>query len=84
MWGEGTTDEELKEAVNNYPEEHKAPYLAENTTFKIVVDCFGKVLTFNEQTARIESVSYVPFKVQKSQRNFPRNTLKHKEIDVNP
>lgn len=67
VWGEGCSNEELKEAVNRYPEEHKAPYLAENTTFKIVVDCFGRVLTFNEQAARIESVNYVPFKVQKSQ-----------------
>lgn len=65
VWGEGNIDEELKEAVNKYPEELKAPYLAEDTTFKIVVDCFGKVLTFNEQSARIESVRYVPFKVQK-------------------
>ena len=65
VWGEGCTEEELKEAVSNYPEERKELYLAENSTFKIVIDCFGKVLTFNEQTARIQSVSYVPFKVQK-------------------
>jgi len=71
VWGEGCTEEELKEAVNNYPEEHKAPYLAENTTFKIVVDCFGKVLTFDEQTARIESVRYVPFKVQNISTRVP-------------
>lgn len=64
VWGEGCTEEELKEAVSNYPEERKEPYLAENSTFKIVIDCFGKVLTFNEQTARIQSVSYVPFKGQ--------------------
>lgn len=67
VWGEGCTHEELKEAVEHYPEEYKAPYLAEDTTFKIVIDCFGKILTFNEQSARIESVSYVPFKVQKPQ-----------------
>ena len=74
MWGEGCTEEELKEAVINYPEGQKEPYIAENTTFKIVIDCFGKVLTFNEQTARIQSVTYVPFKVQNSQLEFSQKT----------
>jgi hypothetical protein len=63
VWGEGNSKEELIEAVSSYPEERKAPYLAKDHTFKIVVDRFGKVLSSSEQKACIESIDYVPFQV---------------------
>lgn len=75
VWGEGCNDDELKASVESYPEELKEPYLAEDTTFKIVVDRFGKVLTFAEQTDRIQSVSYLPFKVQESFLNLGLSCL---------
>ena len=70
VWGEGCNDDELKASIESYPEELKMPYLAEDTTFKIVVDRFGKVLTFAEQTDRIQSVSYLPFLVHGSFLNM--------------
>ena len=70
VWGEGCNDGELKASVESYPEELKMPYLAEDTTFKIVVDRFGKVLTFAEQNDRIQSVSYLPFLVHESFLNM--------------
>jgi hypothetical protein len=63
VWGEGNSKEELIDAVSSYPEERKAPYLAKDHTFKIVVDRFGKVLSSSEQKACIESIDYVPFQV---------------------
>uniref|UniRef100_A0A0D9YTM9 tRNA (guanine(10)-N(2))-methyltransferase n=1 Tax=Oryza glumipatula TaxID=40148 RepID=A0A0D9YTM9_9ORYZ len=42
LWGQGTTYEELERAVMAYPEERKLPYLTPESTFKIVVDSFGK------------------------------------------
>ena len=60
----------MKAFAESYLEELNDPYLAEDTTFKIVVDCFGRVLTFVEQTDRIQSVSYLPFMVEESLLNM--------------
>ncbi|CAM6108617.1 unnamed protein product [Calypogeia fissa] len=62
IWGEGNTYEELKTSIESYPEEKMAPYLAEDQSFKIVVDAFGKVFTFEEQSERIKSLTYIPWK----------------------
>lgn len=48
VWGEGCIYEELKEVVEYYLEEYKVLYLVEDMMFKIVIDCFGKILIFNE------------------------------------
>ncbi|KAI4367118.1 hypothetical protein MLD38_022889 [Melastoma candidum] len=61
LWGEGSSYEELEEAIRSYPDERKLPYLAPGSTFRITVDCFGKVITFQEQNDRIQSLSYIPF-----------------------
>lgn len=63
LWGEGSSFEELEEAIKAYPDEKKLPYLKSESTFKITVDSFGKVTSFQEQTDRIRSLSYIPFKV---------------------
>lgn len=63
LWGEGHTYEELEEAIKAYPDERKLPYLASESTFRITVDSFGKVMSFEEQKERIQSFSYIPFKV---------------------
>ncbi|KAE9446940.1 hypothetical protein C3L33_21173, partial [Rhododendron williamsianum] len=62
LWGEGSTYEELEEAIKAYPDERKLPYLTSESTFKITVDSFGKVMSSEEQNDRIRSFSYVPFK----------------------
>lgn len=66
LWGEGSSFEELEEAIKDYPDERKLPYIAAESTFKITVDSFGKVTSFQEQNDRIRSLTYIPFKVQLS------------------
>lgn len=63
IWGEGSSYEELKEAINSYPEDRKLPYLTPDSTFRIIVDSFGKAISFKDQTSRIQGMSYIPFKV---------------------
>lgn len=66
LWGEGSSYEELEESIRGYPEERKCPYLNSGSTFKITVDCFGKIISFQEQTERIKGLAYIPFKVWSS------------------
>ena len=42
VWGEGDSQEELNASVKAFPDANKAPYIAENTTFKVCVEDFGK------------------------------------------
>lgn len=64
LWGEGGNYEELEESIRNYPDERKLPYLEPNSTFKINVDTFGKVISLVEQNQRIQGLNYIPFKVR--------------------
>lgn len=61
VWGVGSSYEELRSAIESYEEDRKDPYLSANSTFKIVVDCFGKGLSLHEQTQRINSLGYIFF-----------------------
>ncbi|KAJ3675521.1 hypothetical protein LUZ60_004563 [Juncus effusus] len=61
LWGQGTDYSELENAVREYPDERKLPYLTPESTFKITVDTFGKVISFEEQTQLIKSLTYIPF-----------------------
>lgn len=70
VWGEGSNYEELEEAIRNYPDELKLPYLTSESTFKITVDIFGKNISFQEQSNRIQGLSYIPFKVVKTAASF--------------
>lgn len=63
LWGQGSNYEELEEAITVFPEERKSPYLTSESTFRIIVDSFGKVMSFQEQNDRIKGLSYIPFKV---------------------
>ncbi|KAK9167111.1 hypothetical protein Scep_002302 [Stephania cephalantha] len=69
LWGEGDNYEELEKAVTSYPEERKLPYLTTETTFRIVVDSFGKIINFEEQNERIQSLKFVPFKGRVNLKN---------------
>ncbi|KAH7288294.1 hypothetical protein KP509_31G020800 [Ceratopteris richardii] len=61
VWGVESSYEELRLAIENYPEDRKTPYLSADSTFKVIVDCFGKGLSLKEQTERINSLDYIPF-----------------------
>lgn len=63
LWGEGSSYEELKDSIMRYPDDRKLPYLDSNSTFKITVDSFGKVISLQEQKELIQGLSYIPFKV---------------------
>ncbi|KAH9802415.1 UPF0020 domain-containing protein [Citrus sinensis] len=62
VWGEGSSYEELEKEV-------LLPYLSSDTTFKITVDSFGKVFSFQEQNDRIKGLSYIPFKGRVNLKN---------------
>ncbi|KAB1208238.1 hypothetical protein CJ030_MR7G027349 [Morella rubra] len=76
LWGEGSSYEELEESIRGYPEERKCPYLNSGSTFKITVDCFGKIISFQEQTERIKGLAYIPFK------NGPQNAFSFRKNEA--
>ena len=63
LWGQGATYDELEEAIRAYPDERKLPYLTPESSFKIIVDSFGKAVSFEEQNAIIKRFTYIPFEV---------------------
>lgn len=63
LWGEATNHDELEEVINAFPDERKSPYLESGTTFRIVIESFGKAINFTDQSQRIQRLSYIPFKV---------------------
>lgn len=69
LWGEGSSFKELEESTKSYPDERKLPYLSSDSTFKIAVETFGKVISFEEQNERIRSLSYIPFKGRVNLKN---------------
>ncbi|XP_059429974.1 uncharacterized protein LOC132163628 [Corylus avellana] len=80
LWGEGGSYEELEESIRSYPDERKQPYLESGSTFKITVDCFGKVISFQEQNDRIKGLAYIPFKGRANLKN-PDHKFWLMEID---
>lgn len=80
LWGEGSSYEELEVAINNYPDENKLPFLSSESTFRIIVDSFGKAISFQEQNDRIKMFSYIPFKGRVNLRN-PENKFWLMETD---
>lgn len=80
LWGYGSTYEELEKSINEYPEDRKSPYLAADNTFRIVVDTFGKTLTFQEQNERIRALEYIPFQGKVNLRN-PDHKFRLMETD---
>ncbi|KAI3445693.1 hypothetical protein Pfo_002358 [Paulownia fortunei] len=69
LWGEGRSFEELEEAIKSYPDDRKLPYLIPGSTFRITVDSFGKVISFHEQSDRIQNLAFIPFKGRVNLRN---------------
>ncbi|KAI9071479.1 hypothetical protein K1719_046556 [Acacia pycnantha] len=73
LWGEGDNYEELKDSILQYPDDRKFPFLNSNSTFKITVDSFGKVISLQEQKELIQGLSYIPFKGQVKLKNPDHN-----------
>ncbi|CAM8914373.1 unnamed protein product [Rhodiola kirilowii] len=73
LWGEASSYEELEEAIKDFPDDRKLPYLTSDTTFKINVDTFGKAISFQEQTDRIQKMSFIPFKGRVNLKNPDQN-----------
>jgi len=63
LWGEGGSYEELKDSILSYPDDRKLPYLESNSTFRITVDTFGRVISLQEHKELIQGFTYIPFKV---------------------
>ncbi|KAK9044067.1 hypothetical protein V6N11_072387 [Hibiscus sabdariffa] len=61
--GEGSSYEELEEAIKSHPDERKLPHLGPESTFRITVDSFGKVMSLQEHNERIRGLSCIPFKL---------------------
>ncbi|KAL2491008.1 methyltransferase [Abeliophyllum distichum] len=69
LWGEGQSFEELEEAIKSYSDEQKLPYLTPDSTFKITVESFGKVISFHEQNIRLQKLAFIPFKGRVNLKN---------------
>uniref|UniRef100_A0A673GS36 tRNA (guanine(10)-N(2))-methyltransferase TRMT11 n=1 Tax=Sinocyclocheilus rhinocerous TaxID=307959 RepID=A0A673GS36_9TELE len=62
LWGHGTTTDELRTSLLKYPAENMAPYLQQNSTYKINVYTFNKTLVFNNRIQKIDALDFLPFK----------------------
>ncbi|TRY97532.1 hypothetical protein DNTS_000334 [Danionella cerebrum] len=61
LWGHGSTADELKNSLLEYPSEYMAPYLQKNSTYKINVYTFNKTLDFTHRIEKIEALAFLPF-----------------------
>ncbi|XP_010694965.2 uncharacterized protein LOC104907696 [Beta vulgaris subsp. vulgaris] len=80
IWGEGSSYEQLEEAVNAYPDERKSPYLTSGSTFKVNIDSFGKTFSTQEQKKLLDRLAFIPFKGKVNLRN-PDHDFWFIEID---
>uniref|UniRef100_A0A8C2C2E3 tRNA (guanine(10)-N(2))-methyltransferase n=1 Tax=Cyprinus carpio TaxID=7962 RepID=A0A8C2C2E3_CYPCA len=62
LWGHGTTTDELRMSLLEYPAENMAPYLQQNSTYKINVYTFNKTLVFKDRIKKIDALDFLPFK----------------------
>ncbi|XP_026102532.1 tRNA (guanine(10)-N2)-methyltransferase homolog, partial [Carassius auratus] len=62
LWGHGTTTDELRMSLLEYPAEKMAPYLQNNSTYKINVYTFNKTLVFKDRIEKIDALDFLPFK----------------------
>ncbi|KAG2487107.1 hypothetical protein HYH03_014220 [Edaphochlamys debaryana] len=61
VWGEGSSWEEMRAAVEACPEELKAPWLGPDFSFRVVVESYGRSLTMEEQLELITALEFIPF-----------------------
>ena len=73
-WGSGATAQECLESIEAYPGERKAPYLKEESTFKINVCSYGRQLEESERSKRIqETFKHVDFKGKVRESGSPES-----------
>ena len=63
VWGEGSTWEELIKAVHNFPIHLKQPWSTSQTSFKMIVDGWGKAIKQQQQLEIIEKFDFLQFTV---------------------
>ncbi|XP_048009461.1 tRNA (guanine(10)-N2)-methyltransferase homolog isoform X2 [Megalobrama amblycephala] len=61
LWGHGRTTDELRRSLLEYPAENMAPYLQQNSTYKINVYTFNKTLEFKDRIKKIDALDFLPF-----------------------
>ncbi|CAI5460715.1 unnamed protein product [Closterium sp. Yama58-4] len=61
IWAEAPTYEALKPQVEANLESKVVPFVGPGSTFKMVVDGFGKIFSMDEQRERMERFTYIPF-----------------------
>lgn len=69
LWGEGSSYEQLEEAVIAYPNDRKLPYLTSESSFRINLDSFGKTFSTEEQKDILNKLSFIPFKGKVNLKN---------------
>lgn len=62
LWGEGATFEELRAAVEAHPDAAKAPYMALDCSFRVVLDAWGHTWTEAQQKQLYDQLAvFLPF-----------------------
>ncbi|KAJ8411468.1 hypothetical protein AAFF_G00162760 [Aldrovandia affinis] len=61
LWGHGRTHPELQSSLEKYPAEDMAPFLQQDSTYKINVYTFNKTLEFKDRIQKIDDMEYLPF-----------------------
>lgn len=65
VWGEGSTFEELQEAITAFPDELKEPWMQPEQSFRITVEGYGFHCKGNEEVhSIIERLHFLPMKVR--------------------
>eukprot|EP00898_Chlorokybus_atmophyticus_P009025 jgi/Chlat1/9123/Chrsp97S00709 len=62
VWGEGKTQDEVRERIEAFPSERKDPYVQPGSTFKLIVDGFGRSFTSEEALNRMAEFSSLPLR----------------------
>ncbi|CAI5458037.1 unnamed protein product [Closterium sp. Yama58-4] len=63
IWAEAPTYEALEPQVQANLTAKVVPFVGPGSTFKMVVDGFGKIFSMDEQRERMERFAYIPFQV---------------------
>lgn len=61
LWGHKNSPEQLIAKLKGIPKEDLAPYAANNYSFRIRVDTFGKSITKEQKLNKIDDLQFLPF-----------------------
>ncbi|XP_036395260.1 tRNA (guanine(10)-N2)-methyltransferase homolog isoform X2 [Megalops cyprinoides] len=69
LWGHGRTHSELQTSLLRYPPEDMAPFLQQDSTYKINVYTFNKTLEFKDRIKKIDALEFLPFQGKVNLKN---------------